>query len=145
MVLKQKKPLEKDIQKQLFEWLLVHGFRVWRQNSGAVTAEYKGKMRFVRFNSQPGLSDIGGWVPPRLSGATHSIPLYVEVKRPGGKLSDDQARFLAKVNADNGIGLVARSIEELVAGLKERGIAIQERVIRCPDLLEYRDISTPMK
>lgn len=117
------KILEKDIQKTMLEWLLLKGFRVWRQNSGAMSGTYKGKSRFVRFNTQPGLSDIIGWIPPAL-GPPVARFLAVEVKRPKGVVSPDQAAFLEKVNGDSGVGIVAHSLEELIEKLRTRGVNV---------------------
>jgi hypothetical protein len=119
-----KPPLEKAIQRQMLDWLKIMGFRAWRQNSGSMPTEYKGKTRFIRFNTQDGLSDIGGWVPAKKMNSTWSVPLYIEVKRPGNKASPLQQYFIDCVNKDGGIGLVATSLDEMISGLTSRGVVI---------------------
>lgn len=43
--------------------------------------------------------------------------LAIEVKRPGNKLSDRQARFLRSVSDAGGIALVAYSVDDVIDGL----------------------------
>lgn len=43
-----------------------------------------------------------------------SIFVAIEVKRPGGKVSADQAAFLAGVNQAGGIGIVAYSVKDVM-------------------------------
>ena len=118
------KILEKDIQRGMIDWLLLKGFKVWRQNSGAMSGTYKGKSRFVRFTSQPGLSDIIGWIPPKLCGHPISRFFAVEVKRPGGVVSQDQQTFIDGVNRDGGVGIIAHSLEELIESLQLQGVQV---------------------
>ena len=67
------------------------------------------KQRFVQF-AFPGCSDILGQL------RTGHF-LAVEVKRPRTGPTDDQAAFLAQVNAAGGLGLVARSVDDVQAAL----------------------------
>ncbi len=46
--------------------------------------------------------------------------LAIEVKRPGGKVSPEQERFLERVRAAGGIGLVAYGIDDVIDGLGVR-------------------------
>jgi hypothetical protein len=46
--------------------------------------------------------------------------LAIEVKRPGGRVSPEQERFLERVRAAGGIGLVIHSIDELIDSLNLR-------------------------
>jgi len=43
--------------------------------------------------------------------------IAIEVKRPGGKVSNEQARFLEKVEDAGGVGFVATSAEEVIRRL----------------------------
>ena len=100
----------------------IPGVVAWRTNVGAVSADHKGKRRFVRFGF-PGLSDIIGWAPqlnPRdLPGLNpyHARFLAIECKTDTGKLTPQQQGFLDLVNRSGGIGFVARSVEEIAIAL----------------------------
>ncbi len=56
-----------------------------------------------------GIADILGCYRGRL--------LAIEVKAPKGKVSYDQQRFIDNVNAAGGLAFVARSIDDVIAGL----------------------------
>lgn len=109
-------PLERDIQAACLHLLALSGVMAFRVNSGAVTGEHNGKRRFFRFNGARGCSDILGVLPR--SGRF----LAVEVKRPGGKLTPDQAAFLDRIRAAGGLALVVRSDRELEAALRVEGV-----------------------
>jgi hypothetical protein len=64
-----------------------------------------GKQRFLRF-AFPGCSDILGQL---VSGHL----LAVEVKRPSTQPTEDQAAFLATVERNGGLALVARRVEDV--------------------------------
>jgi hypothetical protein len=124
--MKTKPPLEKEIQAQILAYLaLLPGVLAWRQNAGGMKANYKGKERFFRFASRPGISDIIGVLPASRHGVTASRQpgrfLAVECKRPGGKLSLDQAAFLDAVRAAGGLALVVHSLDELIEALCVEG------------------------
>lgn len=108
-------PLESEVQRVLLDWLHLKGLRAWRFNSGAMT---KGG-RHVRFNTAKGCSDIL-FIGPRGDSRFGAL----EVKRPGGKLTDDQAEFLRQVREAGGIAICASSVEELEEGLRAAGIQL---------------------
>jgi hypothetical protein len=72
------------------QFLSVHGIFHYRNNTGA----YKIKDRFIRYGF-PGSSDIAGVCPDGRA-------LYVECKKPGGRLSALQREFLEKINSLGG-------------------------------------------
>lgn len=114
-----KAPLEKDVQKTVTEWLTAFGAVAVRVNSGGMKV---GK-RFVRFNNQPGCSDVLVCLPP------DGRMLAVEVKKPGrdkttAKRKAEQASFRQAVVKAGGIAVVVKSLEELQADLREEGYAI---------------------
>lgn len=83
----------------------------WRNNSGAVVVGKNDDRRFLQFGV-PGSSDWIGQVP--MSGRL----LAIEAKRPyirgvqaRGKLTEDQAKFLAQVNADGGVAICVDNAE----------------------------------
>jgi hypothetical protein len=114
-----KKPLEKDIQRQCLEWLRLRGVLAWRANSGAMTATYKGKTRFLKFNGIDGLSDIVGVLP----GGRF---LACEVKRPGNTPTEDQEHFLGLVRDAGGLAVVVTSVDELIREV-EAATAVQSK------------------
>lgn len=105
-------PLEKDVQSAILQYLRLRGAFVLRVNSGAFAGEYKGRRRFVRFNSEPGCSDILGIL-------ADGRFLACEVKRPGWKLraadhhEQEQASFLEAVRKRGGVGIFATCIEDV--------------------------------
>lgn len=108
-------PLEKDIQKDILQYLHIRGFVAWRQNQGAASGEHNGKKRFFRFCSMPGISDVLGIIPPE------GLFLAVEVKRPGKKPSLEQQMFLDTVRLAGGIAIVATSVDDVIHELERRG------------------------
>ncbi len=59
--------------------------------------------------SETGISDIIGCLDGRM--------FVIELKRPGGKASQDQLDFIAKVKSAGGIGFVADNVDDVVLGL----------------------------
>lgn len=77
----------------------------WRQNSGQFAVGPNEDKRYVRAGFA-GVSDILGCLP----GGRF---LAIEVKRPGGKMTEAQRDFLAKVNAAGGLGVCVDDVTEL--------------------------------
>src|SRR3990167_4955078 len=108
---------ESDLVREALRFLnRIPGVVAWRTNVGAVSADHKGKRRFVRFGFA-GLSDIIGW-QQSTDGVHQAGPLVarflaVELKTGTGKLTPQQQGFLELVNKSGGIGFVARSCERL--------------------------------
>ena len=93
-------PLEAGIQRTMLATLRHYGVLCWRNNTGAVQAEYKGRKRFIRYG-EVGHSDIFFVLPPR--GRFGAL----EVKRPGNRPTDDQIGFLQRVGRAGGLGFWA--------------------------------------
>jgi hypothetical protein len=75
--------------------------RFWRQNTGAHQIDG----RYVRYGT-PGCPDILGWLK-------NGRFMCIEIKRPGGELTPDQAAFLANAEKDGCFALVARSVDDV--------------------------------
>ena len=104
--------LEKDIQKAIIEYLNASGFWVWRNNTGAMVLEGKnGKKRFFRAGF-PGISDIIGIAPDGRFVA-------IEVKRKGGKVTQNQQAFLNAVRGMGAYGIVAYSLDDAMEFVKQ--------------------------
>lgn len=84
-------PPERDIQRAVISRLAIMGVRLWRRNVGAVTAEYQGRKRMVRF-AAAGQADLWGIGPD----GRH---WEVEVKRPGNKPTPKQLEWLRNMTA----------------------------------------------
>lgn len=105
------KKLEKEIQREIMEFLRYLGIECWVNKT---TGFYDTKKKFFRKNNDPyainGVPDILGWIDTKF--------LAIEVKSKNGKLSEDQKRFIDKVQATgHHIAFVARSIEDVALEL----------------------------
>ena len=57
-----------------------------------------------------------GW--PDITGLWDSVPLFIEVKTPKGKLSKEQIDFFTKAQRFNCIALIARDVQHVMDVLK---------------------------
>lgn len=116
---RSKPPLERVIQAQILAYLKARGYFVWRQNQGGIPTRKGG---FRKFNGMRGLPDLCGLLPYR---STYNDPfncltkppqaLFIEVKRPGGKLRPEQAAFLAKAKELGHLAFMAASVDDVKA------------------------------
>ena len=95
-----KKPLrpESEITRAILSYLRAAGVIAWKNWSGPMTP--------VR-----GLPDILGVLPGGRA-------LCIEVKRPGGRLSEHQERFLAAARRQGALAFVARSLTDAIEALR---------------------------
>ncbi len=107
---------EGTIQAAILRYLRLDRRVAWveRFNAGAHLSEEtrpngKTRRRMIRF-AFPGCSDLLGQL-------RDGRFLAVEVKTPRGRISPAQRAFLERVNANGGVGLVARSLDELIPQL----------------------------
>ena len=115
--MKQKPPLEKEVQKACLDWLnTLPNCRFWRRNTGAAISQYKGKSRMIRF-SEPGQSDIWGILPA-------GIHCEIEVKRKGGKPSPEQQAWLEAVAKLGGAAFIADSLDACIEGIREHWVGM---------------------
>lgn len=96
------------------------GAVMFRNNVGA-THTFDG--RLIRYGvCNPGGSDLIGWtavtITPDMVGRTVAVFTACEVKRPGGKATEDQLNFLSAVKRAGGFAGIARSPGEAVDILK---------------------------
>lgn len=103
-----RKLLEKDIQKQILEYLALRRIVAWRQNSGAMKGKSAtGKAWYVKFHTAPGCSDVLGVLP---GGRFFAI----EVKRPGNVATPNQESFIEKIRQAGGLAFVAYSVDDVI-------------------------------
>jgi hypothetical protein len=88
---------EKEVTRQIRQVLKI--CRIWHWK------EWQGPMSFPK-----GISDILGIYKGRM--------LAIEVKRPGGRVSQEQRAFLERVNEEGGVGFVAYSVDDVVERLE---------------------------
>lgn len=102
---------ESAVQKLILSGLRIHPKVAWvgRYNSGGM---YGSRDQYVQFNNVAGQSDLMGM----LKGGRL---LAIEVKRPGGVATEAQQRFLDRINAGGGIGIVATGWDDVARALEE--------------------------
>jgi hypothetical protein len=94
----------------------IPGVWIWRNNCGV--AKPPGAKRAIRFGI-PGQADISGMVMLDLGiGLPLGIRLEVECKVPGGRMSQEQKDFQARVESLGGCYLLVHSAEEAVRELQ---------------------------
>ncbi len=90
--------LEKDIQAGIREYLRLKGYYVIRHQQG--------------LGCHRGLSDLTA-VHPKTG-----MTIYIEVKKSGGLQSDHQLEFEREIKVRNGVYIVARSVDDVMAAVK---------------------------
>ncbi len=118
-----RKPLEKDVQAAVRDWLTAWGAFVIRVNSAAFTGEYKGKKRFFKANDQPGCSDLLCVLP---DGRFAAFECKRVGEKPGMRTSwtphlIKQESFLAAVRQRGGVAGFVTSVEDVKELLRENG------------------------
>lgn len=118
---------ESAIQRQITDLLSAEGIFWTRNNTGAMKGTHKGKPWYVRFG-MPGMADLTAYPRTTLRGAcaecgfAHAFGnvavLHIEVKA-GSKQSEAQASFQAHVEGIGHYYLLARSVDAVIAWLKE--------------------------
>ena len=99
------KILEKDVLKQIIQFLRLKRCLVYRMNTGAGTFQNQnGPKRYVKFGEK-GMADILAF--------TKQSVIWCECKGSSGKQSDHQRAFQQEVEAYGHIYIVAKSIEDV--------------------------------
>lgn len=86
--------------------------KAWRINSGTALMGDPKNPRYVRMNSARGMSDIGGILK-------NGKAIFVEVKSARGVLRPHQLAFLQSIVHAGGIGMVARSVDDVILALED--------------------------
>ena len=122
---------EAEIQREILRAVnLIPGIVMWRTNSRVLRMPGRGgRDRLVRFGGMKGISDLIGWrtgramfepgqgAPDARIGRLAQF-VAIEVKRPGGHVTIEQAAFLNSVRVAGGIAGVATSAEDAVKMLQ---------------------------
>ena len=101
------KPKESDIQAAILEWLLWNGVFAWRNYTGPIL---RGFGKTLCPNPAAGSPDIMGVLPG-------GRMLGIECKTPTGKLSPEQKHFLAHMEKNGAMVIVARSLDDVIGRL----------------------------
>lgn len=96
---------EADIQKQILQYLELKRVFHYRNNSGGMTHEYNGKKSFMRFG------EVGS---PDIVCVIDGIYTGIEVKRPGGKQSENQKIFQENLERAGGRYFIAYSLDDVI-------------------------------
>ena len=96
---------EQILQKSIIDYLRLKKCRVVKFSSAGI---YRRSTDSYIPQPQRGVSDLLGCTP---QGRFFAI----EVKMPKGKVSKEQAEFLVSIVANEGIGIVARSLDDVMA------------------------------
>lgn len=96
---------EKELQNLILEYLNHTGHFAWRNNTGAIVSEYKGKKRFWRAGV-PGSSDILGITKD-------GKMIAIECKAEGNKPTAAQKQFLMQITDRGGYACVAWSLPDV--------------------------------
>ncbi len=97
---------EKELQKLIMDWLEAKNIFHYRNNSGVMFKEYKGKMSMVRFGAV-GSPDVIAVIDGRYIG--------IECKGTGGKQSDHQKVFQEQLEKAGGIYILAWDLSDVYA------------------------------
>jgi len=104
----QRQPSEAEILRAILQLLKRHPkvAMSWRQNSGTFQERNPdGSVRYIRANTQRGMSDIMGTLK---DGRT----LAIEVKSRTGRMRPGQEEFLQTIRQAGGVAGVCRSVED---------------------------------
>lgn len=105
---------ESDIKRQIMHYLDACGIPNWQIFTTGIP-DFKAKNKF-RKNPSKGVSDIQGILRPT---GRH---LAIEVKTKIGRLTPEQKLHLERVNNCGGVGFVARSVTDVIEGLRSFGV-----------------------
>jgi hypothetical protein len=106
---------EQSIQKSIIDLLRLKHFVVFKHHSTGFT-QRDGNPIYFKYGEK-GIADIIACSP---TGRFWTI----EVKKPGGKLSNDQIVFLNRVRGNGGIAIVAHSIDDVIDLLFRESLAL---------------------
>ena len=113
--------IERDA-KQRIMMALGYGIgRLFNNPVGQVQDQRSGQ--WIKYGLCVGSSDLIGWrsveITPDMVGRRVAVFTAVEAKSDTGRLTAQQTAFLDAVRAAGGIGIMARSADEAVAGVEK--------------------------
>lgn len=122
----QREASEEDVIKAIRDYLGYHGVILHRVKE---PIPFK-RDRFDRpkRTSTVGFPDLVGYIKGGKLGLpkyARPVPLYIEVKRPGGRRRLAQKLFIAGLKQDNVTAFFAESVEDAVAELTKAGFIVR--------------------
>lgn len=107
---------EHDIQTAVLQLLAAHRYFAMRINTGGFGGSHKGKKWFVKpHNLGSGCADVLVFVPLEVDGWQ---PMWLEVKKPGGKQSAEQKSFQEWVQSHGHRYALVFGVDDLLRELK---------------------------
>lgn len=104
------KPKEKDIQNLILQWLMMQrDCMAWQNDNVGI---YDSARKVYRSRPKYALAGIAD-----ILGIWRGLPLAIEVKRPGGKVSPLQTAFLDRFELNGGISIIAYSLDDVLREL----------------------------
>ena len=101
---------EAEVLRDIMHYLQLRGVFFFRNNSGS----YENNGRWITFGKKGSSDLIAIFNGENKTGRGKGMSWFIEVKRPeGGKLSDDQIKFLLEVRKHGGIATVATSVADI--------------------------------
>lgn len=100
---------EQDIQKTIIDYLKIKHYVVFKHHSTGSTIR-EGKPIYFKHGDK-GISDIIGCSP-------QGRFIAIEVKKPEGKVSEEQLDFIERVNRIGGTAFVAYSLDDVMAKIE---------------------------
>lgn len=97
---------EQDIQKTILDYLKLKRYVVFKHHSTGSTIRDGKAVYFA--HGEKGISDIIACSPK-------GTFVAIEVKKRGGKASPEQLEFLERIRAYGGIGILAYSLDDVLA------------------------------
>lgn len=118
----QPKISEENVLREIVDRLWLQGkIKVWR-----IRERIPDNRKRWQQLSTPGIPDLMGWFVRTDWTPSPAIPLFIEVKRPGGKRRLAQECFIAEASADGCCAFFAESFHDCVVELKNYGINLSE-------------------
>jgi VRR-NUC domain len=100
---------ESEIQKQILDYLKLKRVVCFKHRNVGIKKP-NGSFIPLAFGEK-GINDVIGCLPDGRF-------LAIEVKRPSGRPTLEQREFIANVNRNNGVGIIAYSLQEVIAILE---------------------------
>lgn len=102
-----KTPTEQQVQKAILDYLHSKNYIAFKHRNVGIYVQRTNK--YIPLSAgEKGISDVIGC-------DKDGRFIAIEVKKVGGKASPDQLKFLKRVNASGGIGILAYSIVDVVS------------------------------
>lgn len=111
---------ERDIQKEIMDWLALWGYTHWRSYTGPVVrGGHRGSKVFFTKNPMAGYPDITGFFKGDMA---HKM-FVIEVKTHKGRMSPEQKQWFKLLERHGVVCVLARKLEHVI----ERFRAIERR------------------